>query len=270
MATAVAAVSVDGSRGGKPAAQGVQCIYKALELLCSFTPDHPEWGVTELAAYLGLPKSAAHRILTTCEQYRFVERTEERRYRLGARLLELGNVYRFDRRLLARAETALQSLAQTVSGIAHLAELEGYEVLELMRAEAQGSVRFTRSPNFRMSAHSTALGKVLLAFSGREFRERFFSRHRRLAGYTAHTITSQEDLRKELEAVARQDFAVSDQESVIGCRCFSVPIRNGTGHVVAAVSISGPVERFTGEREPELVSHLWRTARTIEQRSIAG
>ena len=85
----------------------VQSVSKALELLCCFSSDHPEWGVTEIADYLGMYKSAVHRILATCEQYHFVVRTPERRYRLGNRAVELGNIYRFDRRLLVEGGTGV-------------------------------------------------------------------------------------------------------------------------------------------------------------------
>lgn len=243
----------------------MQCIHKAFELLCSFTPDRCEWGVTELADYLGITKSAAHRILVTCWQYRFVERTPDRRYRLGARLLELGNVYRFDRRLLAKAEPSLQTLARTVSSTAHLGEFDGYSVLELMRAEALGSVRFTPFPKFRMPVHATAMGKTLLAFSTPEFRERFFSRNRRFARLTAHTLVTEDELRRELDAIQQRDYAVCNEEAVTGCRCIAVAIRNpGTG-VVAAISISGSIERFSEERVPKLAEQMWRTARCIER-----
>src|SRR3954451_24244101 len=84
----------------EPRSQGIRAVSKALELLCCFSSDHPEWGVTEVASYLGLCKSAAYRILATCEEYHFVVRTPTHRYRLGKRALELGNIYRFDHRLL--------------------------------------------------------------------------------------------------------------------------------------------------------------------------
>lgn len=249
----------------KSTSNGVQCLHKALELLCSFTPDHAEWGVTEMAAYLGVPKSAVHRILTTCEQYRFVERTKDRRYRLGAKVLELGHVYRFDTRILQTAEVILQSLAQEVAGIAHLAELDGYEVLELMRAEAKGSVRFTPSPKLRMPTHATALGKVLLAFSDSDYRERFFNRHLMLKRFTPHTYTTQDELLRELSKVTLQGYAVSNQESVLGCRCVAVPVRDDSGAVVAAVSVSGPYDRFSENRLRVLISNLSLSARTIEK-----
>src|SRR5947207_10660870 len=97
--------------------QGVQSVSKALELLCCFSADKLEWGVTEISEYLGLCKSAAHRILTTCEQYHFVIRTPDRRYRLGSRALELGNICRFDRRLLSKAEPVLRRLAEETNSM---------------------------------------------------------------------------------------------------------------------------------------------------------
>src|SRR5215471_8027665 len=86
---------------------GVRSIAKALEVLSCFTSDHAEWGVTEISQFLGLYKSAVHRILNTCEQFGFVEKTGSHRYRLGAKILELGNVYKFDRRLLLEVEPHL-------------------------------------------------------------------------------------------------------------------------------------------------------------------
>jgi DNA-binding IclR family transcriptional regulator len=106
----------------RPAArsQGIQSVSKALGLLCCFSAEHPEWGVTELAEYLGMGKSAAHRILATCEEHHFVMRTPSRRYRLGTRALELGNIYRFDRRMLWKAEPALRQLADRTASVANL------------------------------------------------------------------------------------------------------------------------------------------------------
>src|SRR5215831_14796580 len=108
------------TKKGHPSNQGVQSVSKALELLCCFSSDRPEWGVTEIADYLGMYKSAVHRILATCEQYHFVVRTPDRRYRLGNRAVELGNIYRFDRRLLWKAEPVLRRLADETNSIAHL------------------------------------------------------------------------------------------------------------------------------------------------------
>src|SRR5215467_9279143 len=191
--------------------QGIQSVSNALEVLCCFSPDHSEWGVTEIADYLGLCKSAAHRILATCEVYRFVIRTSSRRYRLGTRALELGNTYRFDRRMLWKAEPVLRHLADQTASVAHMGELDGPDVVELLRSAAPGSRVFTSSPRLRGPAHATAMGKILLAWGGEEVFEHFVGCRQMFARFTPHTIVTPERLKQELDDVLARGYAVSDQ-----------------------------------------------------------
>ncbi|MEO7648830.1 MAG: IclR family transcriptional regulator [Bryobacteraceae bacterium] len=248
-----------------PAQAEVRSISKALDLLCCFSPGHPEWGVTEIAEYLGLCKSAAHRILTTCERYGFVDRTSERRYRLGTRVLELGNVCRWDRRLLVQAEPVLRNLSERTQSIAHLGVLDGREVLELQRSSGPKSILFTESPRFRMSLHCTGLGKVLLAYGGPRLFDRLIGQCSVLKPFTPYTISAPSELKIEVEKIARQGYAIADQESVIGCRCIAVPIRNRAGTVVAAVSISNKIEKFDYPLIPHLLADLYEAAGAIQR-----
>jgi len=238
-------------------------LLKALELLCSFSTEHPEWGVSELSAYLGLSKSTAHRILTTCEQFRFVERTEDRRYRLGSRALELGNIYRFDRRLLVGAETALRRLADSTQSMAHLAELDGREIVELMRFSGPNSVRFTSVPILRAGAHATATGKVLLAHCDPPMLNRILGRQLKLKRYTPATICDPDELRRHLAEIALQGYGISDQEATAGCCCIAVPLRNRFGRVVAALSISNTSATFANDHLPRYLGRLFQTAEAI-------
>jgi len=245
--------------------QGIQSVSKALELLCCFSSDHPEWGVTEVADYLGLCKSAAHRILATCEEYHFVVRTRNRRYRLGTRALELGNVYRFDRRLLWKAEPAMRQLADEMHSVVHLGELDGRDVLELLRSSGPQSPIFTSSPRLRGPAHATAMGKILLAYGGDEAFTHFVGPYRSLKRYTQYTIVSPEALRQELETVAAQGYAVSDQECVLGCRCVAVPVRNRQEKVIAALSISNTPTALCDRELPRVLSRMTISAETISR-----
>ena len=266
-------MSSDNSPGSKPFREesepshnsdnGVRSIAKALEVLSCFTPDHSEWGVTEIAEFLGLYKSAVHRILNTCEQFSFVEKTESHRYRLGARILELGNVYKVDRGFLMEAEPQLRLLAEDTEAVVHLAQLDGRDVLELLRSSAPGSVMFTRSPTFRMAVHATALGKILLAFRNEETLEKVIGNGVRLKKFTTHTIVQPQTLREELRSVRERGYAISDQESALGCRCLAVPVRSRGNDVTAAISISGTLDSFTEARQPFLVDRLLATARVI-------
>ncbi len=248
--------------------QVVQSVSKALELLCCFSADHPEWGVTEIAEYLGLCKSAAHRILVTCEQYHFVIRTPDRRYRLGNRAVELGNIYRFDRRLLTRAEPIMRRLADETHSIAHLGELDGRDVLELTRSAGPGAITFTSSPRFRAPAHATGMGKILLAFSGEQIFRDFVGPSQRFKRFTPMTIVTLEELKRELGRVARQGYAISDQEAVLGCRCIAVPVQNRDRKFMAALSISSTPEKFGDAAIPHLLSKLFSAADLIGRETL--
>lgn len=243
--------------------RGIQSVSKALELLCCFAPDHPEWGITEMADYLGLCKSAVHRILATCEEYHFVTRTTSRRYRLGSRALELGNVYRFDRRLLWKAEPELRQLADQTGCVAHIGELDGRDVLELLRSSGPGAIIFSKTPRLRAPAHATAMGKVLLAFGGEQTFNNFVGPFRNLKRLTSHTIDKPEALRQELYSVAEQGYAISDQEAASGCRCIGVPIRSRNRTVVAALSVSGTTARFCDGELHSVLAKLFTAAEMI-------
>lgn len=241
-----------------------QVVSKALDGLCCFSPDHPDWGVTELASCLGLPKSTVHRLLITLEQYRFVQRTPLRRYRIGVRTLELGNVFRYDRKFLVSAEPLLRTLAMKTQSTAHLAQLEGREVLELLRVSAPGAVSMSPFPIFRMPAHATALGKVLLAGSGEGAFQRFVGLRKVLPRCTEHTIIHPENLRYKLDEVRELGYARSDQESQKGQVCLAVPVLSGK-QVVAALSVSGLVERFRLQGYPKILLELSSTAKRVSR-----
>lgn len=242
-----------------------QVVVKALDCLCCFSPDHPEWGVTELASFLGVPKSTEHRILITLEQYGFVQRTPMRRYRIGVRTLELGNVFRYDRKFLLSAEPLLRALAMKTQCTAHLAQLEGREVLELLRASAPGAVTMSPFPIFRMAPHATALGKVLLAAGGRDAFQQFVGFRRVLPPSTEHTIVCPENLKAQLDEVRELGYARSDQESHTGQVCLAVPVENEKQAVVAALSVSGSVDQFRLPEFPKILHELSLTGKLISR-----
>jgi DNA-binding IclR family transcriptional regulator len=219
--------------------------------------------VTELAAHLGLSKSAAHRLLTTLEDYGFVQRTPSHRYRIGVRTLELGNVFRFDRTFLVRAEPLLRQLALRTRSTAHLGQLEGKEALELFRSSAPGVVTLSPFPIFRMPLHATALGKVLLANAGEKLFQRVVGLRKTLSPYTEHTTIDPDNLKAHLREVREQGYASSEQETKKGQICLAVPVRNQQHEVIAALSISGHVDHFRPEGYPTLLAELSSTAERI-------
>lgn len=243
--------------------ESVKSLTRALDLLCCFSPSRLEWGVTEIAEYLGFSKSVAHRFLTTLETAGFVERTAHHRYRLGIRVLELGTTFRFQHNLLWSTDYALHALSREAGAKAHLAQLEGREVLELMQSDVSFSK--PRQLSLRMPVHCTALGKVLLAFAGDGAFERFIGVKKQLKRFTPRTITSPSHFQEHLEIVRSRGYALDDEESKPGARCVGVPVRNSSGNVIAAISLSSTVERFTDEAIDVHLPRMQRTATFVSR-----
>lgn len=250
--------------------QSVQSVSKALDLLCCFSADRPEWGVTEVADYLGLCKSAAHRILATCEQYHFVTRTPQRRYRLGNRALELGNTYRLNRQLLRKAEPILLSLAEDTRSTARLAELDGKDIFELGQSAGVNFAWHRLAPRFRIAAHATALGKVLLAFGGEQMVEDFVGLYQNLKRYTPFTIATPGKLKAELKLVLERGYAISNQECFINCCCIAVPVKDRSQKTIAALSVSCTPERLGGNELDEMLHALSKAVKNIGSEQIGS
>ncbi len=217
---------------------GTRAITRALEVLCCFSSAKPEWGISEMAEDLGYSRSVIHRILSTLEFERFVERTEARRYRLGTRALLVGQTSRVSNRLIWEAEPRLDALANSVKGVAHLGILEGSEVVELARSTTRRLPMGVERPHFRMPAHATALGKVLLAYSPPHVRERYFSLRRSLRRFTEKTICSTVELNSHIQTVLTQGYAMDDEECKLGYRCVAIPVYDTHGSLIAALSVS--------------------------------
>lgn len=216
-----------------------------------------------MAADLGYSRSVIHRILRTLEFERFVEQTETRRYRLGTRALLVGQTSRVSNRLIWEAEPRLDTLATSVKGVAHLGILEGSEVVELARSTSRRLPMGAERPHFRMPAHATALGKVLLAYSPQQVRDRYFSLRRNLRRFTEKTICSPAELNSHIQTVLSQGYAMDDEECKLGYRCVAIPVHDNRGILIAALSVSKR-KPFPDEAETyHILKNMLITARDL-------
>jgi DNA-binding IclR family transcriptional regulator len=113
--------------------------------------------------------------------------------------------------------------------------------------------------------HATSSGKVLLAYMTPEERREVLAASR-LTRLTAHTITSQRELEAQVEAAARDGYAFSVEELEDGLNAVAAPLRDHTGGVIAALSVSGPVYRFTEERMGVVIPDVVAAAAAISHR----
>jgi IclR family transcriptional regulator, KDG regulon repressor len=256
----------------EPEARGVspryriQAIERAVSILNAFSPEDPELGVTELAERLGLHKSTVHRFMVNLDAAGLVERTPRTgRYRLGLRIFELGGLVMQQMNLWDEALPFLEGLVHDTGETGHLAVLDGGEAIYIERVEARRALRVPSAIGRGYPAHATNLGKVLLADLPRE-RVAQIVDERGLAAYTPHTITDLEGLEAELERIRALGYAVDNEEYDEGLRCIGAPVRDHSGHVVAALGIGGPVTRITPDRVGELAELVMTAARGLSRR----
>ncbi|MGH9161399.1 MAG: IclR family transcriptional regulator [Vicinamibacteraceae bacterium] len=236
---------------------------RALELLSCFSLEKPEWGVTEIADFLGVYKSTVHRFLKTFERAGFVHRTTDRRYQIGVRALELGITFRFTNRLIGAAELPLRLLAERTQSVAHLMQLDGRDTFELLRATGLRRTAFSARRIIRREAHATASGKVLLAYGGHDSFREFVGLRSLLKTYTPYTLDNPKRLLTQMRLIRDQRYALDDQESCPGVRCLAVAIEDDSGKAIAAISISNVRERFDDQHVRRLVPWLVSTAGSI-------
>ena len=240
----------------------LQTIDRALDVLIAFGSKH-EFGVSEMARTLGLPKSATHRILSTLTERGFLEQGFNQRYRLGLKVLELGNACRLRSDLTSVAQPILYDLSVQTNCNSHLAKLDGIEVVDLLRTEYPAPFRISRNATLRRPAHCTALGKALLAFAEPRVAADVVAAG--LPRLTRYTITTAERFLAELERVRQRGYAVDNEEFYGGRRCLAAPVFDEQRKVVAAISISGMITEVTEDRVPVFARAVLQSASQISE-----
>lgn len=206
----------------------------------------------EVAAAARLPKSSAFRYLSTLEERGYVERTESGDFTVGIALRS----ERLDV-LAQRAQPLLARLRDEVGETANLGMLDRGRVIYLAIAESRRQLRNSPHSGDRGPIHSTALGKVLVAWRPEEFVLRVLEQFG-MPENTVNTITSPEDFLAELARVRNRGYAVDDQEDGPDGRCVAVPIK-GT-RLPLALSVSAPASRLAPEGIPGVAAAIARVA----------
>jgi IclR family KDG regulon transcriptional repressor len=228
----------------------IQSVSHALDVLEQFGGDHDELGVTELSKRLKLHKNNVFRLLATLESRGYIEQNKTtENYRLGIRCLQLGQTYISQLGLLRQAHPIIEGLAHSANETAFVAVLRKTCVVPLDAVEASRPVRMTPCIGETLPLHSTAAGKVQLAFiSDVELREALIEG---LPRFTERTIIDRQALLQQLRQVAEQGYSVEIGEHIEEVNSIAVPIRDYTRNVVGSLALSGPSYRMSGERISE-------------------
>ncbi|MCF2527675.1 IclR family transcriptional regulator [Yinghuangia soli] len=218
----------------------------------------------QLAAELGVHKTTVLRLLRTLEDDAFVHRDANHRFHLGARLFALSHAALEQREILGYAAPHLARLNQATGQTVHLGVYEGGEAVYLDKHESRHSIRMYSRVGLPMPLHATAIAKVLLAGLPPAERRAVADRIA-YTRYTPNTIGSADELLAELDRVADRGHALDDAEHETFMTCIAAPIREASGRVAAAVSLSVPDVVLSREQVLELLPRLVETARAVSR-----
>jgi DNA-binding IclR family transcriptional regulator len=224
----------------------IQVIERMTRLLEALARHANPVALKSLAQASSLHPSTAHRILGALVNDRLVERADPGSYRLGVRLLELGNLVKARISVREHALPYMRELHTATGEAVNLSVRRDDEIIYVERTSSDRShMRVVNIVGARAPLHITAVGKLFLLEDGPEGL-RSYSQRTHLPQFTRNTITSAGALERELERIRRSGYAVDNEEAELGVRCIGAGVRDDSGALVAGLSVSAPADRMKG------------------------
>lgn len=252
----------DNEDSGRTAA--VQSVDRAL-LVMEILAKLGHAGVTEIAAELGVHKSTVSRLIAVLESRGYVEQLSDRgKYRLGFTIVRLAGSTSAQLDLAKQSQGACDALAIESGETTNLAILDDSRAINIVEASGGGEVALRSWVGQSCPAHATSSGKVLLSgLDPREVRRRLGAK---LETFTDHTVNRFADLDSELAHVREAGWASVREELEIGLNAVAAPVRDSTGVIVAALSVSGPAYRLGADRFEQVAKLTIASAHGISRR----
>ena len=217
----------------------VSSVRRALSIIEMLAHAPSGMSVSGVSHKIGAPKSSTHTILLTLARCGFLEREHRTgNYTLGLKILTLGNLHIDKTDLRAQAQPYLHGLVERTGLTAHLAILDGNQLVYVDKIESPGMVKMNTWIGRRIDAHCTALGKALLANLPLDRLEDLYKRNA-LTQRTGKTISSRDALKREMQRIRFRRYAIDDEECGIGVRCVGSVVFDKEGRAAAAIGVSG-------------------------------
>ncbi|HSV70241.1 MAG TPA: IclR family transcriptional regulator [Methylibium sp.] len=239
-----------------PTIQVMERMFSLIDVLAA----HPDpVSLKHISAQTGLHPSTAHRILNDLAIGRYVDRPEAGSYRLGMRLLELGNLVKARLDVREAAIGPMRELHKLTHQPVNLSVRQGDEIVYIERTYSERSgMQVVRAVGGRAPLHLTSVGKLFLAHDDPQ-RVRAYAARTGLAGHTRNSLTDLAALERELAKVQQSGSARDNEELELGVRCMAAGIHDDQGRLIAGLSISAPADRL----EDSWLERLQATAATI-------
>ncbi|HAX53719.1 MAG TPA: IclR family transcriptional regulator [Lachnospiraceae bacterium] len=222
----------------------VQSLARGIEIL-SIIQEKGSATIVEVAAVLGVDKSTVSRLMSTLMHYDMISIDPvSKKYRLGFRILYLGEGVKKNFNIATAARPYLYKICDDTKESVHLAALGNRKMYIVDQVRSQREYNLSAQIGMIEAWHCSAVGKCVLAHKPQSFIEDIF-RDYDFRRYTANTIATYQDLEKELKKIKEEGYALDDEERTLGVRCIAVPIFSYGGNVNCCIGISAPKEQIT-------------------------
>ncbi len=242
-------------RGG-----GVQSIERAFAILEEVARHREGIRLGDLSRQVGLHNSTTFHLVKTMMVLGYLRQMPgTKAYRIGRPLFTLAASALDETEMVALATPVLEELSAATHESCHFAVRSGDDVVVLAKTAGRGAFQLAERAGVVRPAHSTALGKILLASLPQHQFDDYLKRHT-FTAFTPKTITDPDLLRREVEEVKKNGIAYDDGEFNAEVRCVAVAVRNFSGQVIGAIGLSGPVWRLS-------ISALQDKSRLVRERA---
>ena len=228
-----------------------QSFAHGLDILMLYDVSTPFLTVSEISYRLGYSQSKTYRLVRTLVHYGLLHGREgSAKYCLGPAALRLGLLAQQHFSISSLARPFMEELRNLTKETIFLIAPSGTRGLCVVRIESEEPVRFSSPPGDEIPLYCTAAGKVLLAGLPEETWDSVLGKEG-LKQYTANTNTDMAVLKAELRRVNREGYAFADREYYEEERALAAPVFDGSGEMVAALSVAGPFYRIDEEKLSE-------------------
>lgn len=252
-----------------PATPTVQVIERMFALMDVLASREEAISLKEISQKTGLHPSTTHRLLNDLASGRFVDHPQPGSYRLGMRLLELGNLVKSRLNVRDAALVPMRELHKLIQQPVNLSMRQGDEIVYIERTYSERSgMQVVRAIGGRAPLHLTSVGKLFLAADDPQ-RVRAYATRTGLSGHTKNSLTQLPALERELSKVRQYGNAHDNEELELGVRCMAAGIYDDQGTLVAGLSISAPAERLKEEWLPKLQATASEISTTLGYKDAA-
>ena len=242
--------------------QTVSKTFQIIEFLSNFTKSQP---LKDIAAVCNLPTTTAHRLLNNLCSLGYAVHEESKGYKLSYRLFEISSHCITNSSLISIATPFLDEMSEELGESVHLVVRDGNDIIYVYKVtRSVGSVQMVSRIGMRLPMYRCAVGKAILATLSDEEIRRVFETTK-IVATTKNTITSFDNLMKQIYQVRTLGYAIDDEENEEGIKCVATMIRGNGDAIGYAISVSSLKFRMTDQRIDEIVKCLLATKQKIEE-----